>query len=322
MAQENIFNQNIEDNTYVDERNLTFQQVQIRAPAATGFQDPPDNALEGMAAPMLNPSMHNDMTTIRNQALLMPSNTRQLRIDQPQPLQENPRVFTNEVDFDTQEVLGKPSAKRLDAKTSAANEKSRGLGIGEKRESQVADLEVGRPTKKRGVVFDSAPRPDINVAARIPGNQLLIANTAFNQMDRRVEPLDRVSDAGKVYLELLDQNYASFMKIRVKHIDEQGRVGIAAWRVINTAPLGGENGQVFVVSEGKQIGWTAGSAAKWTTIMQDGEGDAGGVNIRFRRMLRGSIGGQSYRTKSEEVVKFMKQTYGKLSPQNSYASMR
>ena len=302
--------------TYVDERNLTFNQ-NPPGPTRAGYSAPPERTIGGQAAPRLNPSMEREQIMSRNQVLSQPhDNVRPLRIDQPTPIAENPPAVGEGF-----ETIPQGTDKRIDPKTDEIQAGQDILTSGDKREASVVEFDNPRATKRKGIaaeqLFDSAPARDMNVAGSAP-KQLMITNVAFNQLAKAPEVTPNTSEGGAVYLSELTKVFNRFKKVRNKFIDNESRVGCSAWEVLHCAPTGGSKGEVAIAHST----WSAKSPETWVELMQDGDGSAGGETAEFRRMLKRTKAGMQYRNKSQEVVAFMQKTYSAIHSLDTYLSMR
>ena len=321
LSQAQVNNLYSTQETYVDERNLTFNQIDP-GPMRAGLSAPPDRTIPGNSAPRLNPGMERDMILGRTQVMSQPhDNVRPLRLDQPEPIADSPPA----VEDGFQSIIPSATDKRMDKKPLEVQQKQDILTSGDKREGSVMEFNNPRATKRKGIapedLFDSAPRADVNAAASAP-NQLAITNTAFNQLGKAPEVTPSTSNTGQNYLDYLDKVYRRYLKIRNKFKDEEARVGVAAWTVINCAPTGGKFGEVYIDEHGSKLTWKSGNSQNWIDLMQNGEGDAGGQNASFRKMLKRSKAGMEYRNKSDDVVNFMKNTYQGFHSLNTYQQMR
>ena len=315
------FNQQL-NQEYVVEEQQNFHQLNMPQPVPMDYADPPDNAIPASSAPRLGPSQSNDMAQIRSVAVSLPSNAKPLRTDQPTPIAEGV-MYPNPKEDDKAFMLGKGNEfKRPTVETDDVRREKFGQAIGLSRRSEGA--ESHRPAKKRGVstedLFDAAPRPDRNIASGKP--QLLIANTAFNSTNQPVERLETQAELGNQYLELLEKNFKRFKKIRVKSSEDISKVGLAGWRVLKTAPTGGQNGQVWVTVGGMDVPFTAKSSEHWTRLMVDGDGPVESTSAKDRIVLRDGEAGKLYRAYGAQVKNFMVDTYGKFLSAKEYASMR
>ena len=308
-----------QQNTYVDEKNLTFAQIQPPAPSSRSTSSPPDLTIPGRPAPRLPAPMEQRQIAIRNQVQSQPhDNVKPLAIEYPAPIAEN-RVIVVEDGFD--KVVAQGTDKRIDPKTDQIRTSQDILTSGDKREASVVEFDNPRATKRKGIaaeqLFDSAPARDMNVAGSAP-KQLMITNVAFNQLAKAPEVTPNTSEGGAVYLSELTKVFNRFKKVRNKFIDNESRVGCSAWEVLHCAPTGGSKGEVAIAHST----WSAKSPETWVELMQDGEGSAGGETAEFRRMLQRTKAGMQYRNKSHEVVAFMKKTYSAIHSLDTYLSMR
>ena len=145
----------------------------------------------------------------------------------------------------------------------------------------------------------------------------------FNQLGEITESPDEVVDAGLVYIDRVDEALNNFKKIRIRNSENVGKVGMAAWRILKTAPLGGENGEIFVKEEGgSQYTWRCEDPQQWIAIMQSQDADAGGISVSQVRLLKNSLGGRKYEHASMEAVRHMKKTYGRFDAEDHYYGLR
>ena len=230
------------DQTNVDmsttDNQSTFQQLNVGAPPAIGYDDPPDRSIGGNAAPELSLAQHHDMVQTRNDLLTQPNaNERPIHFNQAQPIQENPPA-----DAENFTSIKKHSEFIQQDETK---EQERDIRAGEKRSRSDADLAQVSSAKLRGVDpgmvydevdFDSAQRPDKNVASGLPENRLIALNPAFNQMGTVSEDPEDITEAGRKYLDKVEEALNKFKTVRIRNSEDEGKVGLAAWRVVKTAP--------------------------------------------------------------------------------------
>jgi hypothetical protein len=325
--QKNIKTVNNFDQTNVElslvDSQTTFQQLNVGPQPSRGFDDPPDNSIGGRAAPRLGAAQHSGMVQSRNDLMIMPSaNTLPLNVEPAQPIQENPPA----------EKQNFTSLKKGREFYRDDPEPQRKVRTGDKRRRSEAELQQVQPSKLRGVdpemvvdevSFQAAARPDVNTAAGMPENRLIVREPLFNQLGEITESPDEVVDAGLVYIDRVDEALNNFKKIRIRNSENVGKVGMAAWRILKTAPLGGENGEIFVKEEGgSQYTWRCEDPQQWIAIMQSQDADAGGISVSQVRLLKNSLGGRKYEHASMEAVRHMKKTYGRFDAEDHYYGLR
>ena len=317
----NQFDQTNVDLTMVDSQQ-TFQQINEGPRPSLGYDDPPDHSVGVEGAPALGIAQHNDMVQGRNNQMLMPdADSRPLPIMSAQPMEENPPA----------EASNFTSLKKGREFYRDDPEVERKVQMGDKRRRKEAGIGQVQPAKFRqvdpGMVvddqpFQSAPRKDLNAAAGMPENRLMVRDQAFNQMGLIPEDPEDISEGGRVYIGRVEEALNNFKKIRIRNSEDQGKVGMAAWKVVKTAPTGGLKGEIYVNDGGSKYDFRAGSTQNWIDIIAAKDHDAAELSIAQIRIIQNTLGARKYKHASNEAIFHMNKTYGEFLEEKEYFGMR
>ena len=136
------------------------------------------------------------------------------------------------------------------------------------------------------------------------------------------EDPEDISEAGRTYVERVEDALNNFKKVRIRNSENVGKVGMAAWKVVKTAPTGGENGEIYVNESGSKYDFHVESPEAWIDIIAANDYDAGGISIAQIRLIKTTLGARKYEHASMEAVNHMKKTYGEWLTEKEYFGMR